>query len=369
MQKLHYIGWLCVLLGCQNQSTSQNQGSVSSSDLLSSSSLSAQSMAQSSSSVGQLQFAGAPWVVASYAVWKENVLPLDQVPWEYLTHIRFAFAVPSADGSLDLDRDLLGRMAQMAHGRGKEALLVLGGGGGSGALGDLTQDPAALALLVKQTLELVDLYQLDGVVVDWELWPTGHAVDPDLEEGLVKLMQALYVPLNQRRVHLGMDVYASDWYGVHTRADNFAYCDYLNIMTLDDAGSWSSKPSHHSSLALMKSAVSYWKRRMGAKALPLTITLPHYGYEFDRGFSTGQGNKVRFKSYRDLLGQFPDAAVSDSLSNDSVLVFHQSMTSLAAKTAWVKEQKLLGVVNWEQSFDSPDSTLSLLRHTWRTLVR
>lgn len=367
MQKLHYIGLFCALLGCQNQSTSQNQGSVSSSDRLLSSSSSTQSMAQSSSSVSAVQRGVAPWMVVSYAVWKESILPLEQVPWDYLTHIRFAFAVPSADGSLDLDRELLGRMAQMAHARGKEALLVLGGGSGSGAFGELSQDSVALGLLVKQTLELVDLYQLDGVVVDWELWPTGHAADPELEEGLVKLMQALYAPLQKRGVHVGMDVYASDWYGVHTRADNFAYCDYLNIMTLDDAGSWSSKPSQHSSLALMKSAVSYWKRRMGAQALPLTITLPHYGYEFDRGFSTGQGAKVRFKSYRDLLEQFPDAASSDSLSNDSVVVFHQSLAGVSAKTAWIKEQKLLGVVNWEQSFDSPDSTRSLLRETWRTL--
>ena len=60
---------------------------------------------------------------------------------------------------------------------------------------------------------------------------------------------------------------------------------------------------------------------------------------------------------------FSGSAFQDSISNDSVIIFHQSLQSLDAKVNWAKDQKLLGFVNWEQSFDTTQADLSLLIQT------
>lgn len=372
---LSILPYCSLLMGCfdqTNSSTPQSSAS-SSSDIVIVSSTHSSSAPSSSSSTADfdpstLSKSGL-WSVASYPAWKKEQYPLSKIPWSSISHLRYAFAVPDYDGSLQVDEELLGQLSDSAHAHGKSALLAIGGGGdGSAYLGDISAQDSLIRKMVNECARLVDKYKLQGVVMDWELWPSGNQPDTALENGLVRVMKELHTTMHARGVHVGMDVFGSSWYGVHTKNENFQYTDYLNIMTIDDAGSWSSKPSHHASVALVQSAVAYWLRRAGADwNKRITITIPHYGYEFDRGFKTGESSKVRFKPYHQILSEFPGAAETDSLSNDSVIVFHQSRQSLADKAKIIHEKGLLGTVNWEITFDSADPQTSLMDRAYQLL--
>lgn len=309
----------------------------------------------SSSSVRGFFDPSKPWVVSSYPSWRSTTLPLDSVPWESITHIRYAFAVPQKDGQLNVNEDLLQEMALQAHSRQKEVILAIGGGAGSAAFAEIIKDDSLIQSFTNHVLKLVDQYQLDGVVMDWEHWPTENLPDSVLDHGLLRVLQSLYPELKQRSKHLGMDVYASEWFGIHTLKEDFDYVDYLNIMTLDDAGSWSDRPAQHSSYELFESAIQYWKKRVGPNWKgQMSVTLPYYGKVFDVDYQ--KGDEVQVISYKEAVSLNPMNAFRDTLLWDNMIILHASLEFMEKKMNLIKTQGLMGVVNWEQSMDTRDTT-------------
>lgn len=40
-------------------------------------------------------------IIGYYPEWKENILPISKIPWQYLTHINYAFANVEKNGTIN----------------------------------------------------------------------------------------------------------------------------------------------------------------------------------------------------------------------------------------------------------------------------
>src|SRR6187551_1397822 len=118
------------------------------------------------------------------------------IPFQYLTHINFAFAIPAKNGGgLEAlrDWDKLVGLVKKAHEHSVKVFISIGGwsvgdgGGEDSRFHRMAQDKGERDLFVAKTMQLVRRYHLDGVDMDWEY--------PDIEnrsaEDYVLLMRQL----------------------------------------------------------------------------------------------------------------------------------------------------------------------------------
>ena len=216
----------------------------------------------------------------------------------------------------------------------------------------------------------------DGIDVDWEYPDEDHAED------FIALMQEFRRQMDALRPHLMLSIAAGasaknvsavDW----RRAS--VPLDQINVMTYDYQGPWSHTTGFNAPLRsanLNDETVSttiddYLKA--GVSAHKLILGVPFYAYQWQNVPETGthglnaKGDPVRgnlnqstavtllanpaAKLYRDPVSLSPWV-----YDGNNFLTFDDP-ASLQAKTAYVNEQHLGGVMIWELSGDTTESIL------------
>ncbi|KAJ8495473.1 hypothetical protein ONZ45_g12843 [Pleurotus djamor] len=116
-----------------------------------------------------------PYIAAaSYAGWHSEgprAFPLDKVPWKKYTVMKYAYAVPTHDGSLDISRSnpsILPDFARKAKENGVIPLISIGGRDGSRFFSNAVNSTENRAKFVKTLVNFVKKYGLAGVDFDWE---------------------------------------------------------------------------------------------------------------------------------------------------------------------------------------------------------
>ncbi len=189
------------------------------------------------------------WVSAYYVGYHQSWYPPSAIAWDGLTHLFIARVVPNADGSLDTTFDIdpvkgpaMARtLVQLAHQRGKKALVMLGGAGThqgwTGAAGSSHR-----AAFVQNLAALAADYGFDGFDLDWE--PIEAADQGDLKA----LAQALRAAAPAAMLTLPVG-----WVGINNANVGWFYgdiaplFDQINIMSYGMAGPWPGWQSWHSS--------------------------------------------------------------------------------------------------------------------------
>nr|WP_086938938.1 glycosyl hydrolase family 18 protein [Thaumasiovibrio occultus] len=226
---------------------------------------------------------------------------VNDIPWEQLTHINYAFAGVKADGTINIGdvtdpnnaatgkewpgveidpalgfKGHFGALATAKERHGVKTLISIGGwaetGGHFGANGDRVADGgfytmttnadgsinhAAIDAFVKNSVDFIRTYRFDGVDIDYE-YPTsmsgaGNPMDkqfaesrrPYLMASYNVLMEKLRIALDEAgaqdgRHYLLTIAAPSSGYllrGMETMEMN-KYLDYVNIMTYDLHGAW-----------------------------------------------------------------------------------------------------------------------------------
>lgn len=112
-------------------------------------------------------------VVGYYPSWKPD--RLQAVDFGVVTHVCYAFAIPTAEGGLrDLENPETARtLIRSAHENGAKALLSVGGWSYNdvpleGVFMEATADEARLGRFVESILAMCEEYGFDGVDMDWE---------------------------------------------------------------------------------------------------------------------------------------------------------------------------------------------------------
>jgi len=192
-------------------------------------------------------------VVGYYADWTSAKLPADQIPYNKLTHINYAFAIVDESFKISFTtQSLLSQVVSNAHSAGTKVLLSIGGWTGSRYFSPLSMSDSARTDFISQATSLVDQYSLDGIDIDWEfpgrLGLECNAFDPAHDSGnFLLLLTGLRNALNKRyggnRKEISLAVRIAPFDGPNGPLDNVAdfaaVVDRINLMAYDINGGWS----------------------------------------------------------------------------------------------------------------------------------
>jgi chitinase len=371
-------------------------------------------MAQKSNEIPAYRIVG---YYPGWAIYDQQYFVTD-IPADMLTHLNYAFATISDAGEVRLfdewgdtqfpypgeegSTGLLGNFHQLqllkqAHPH-LQTLISIGGWTESGRFSDVALTPESRGRFARSAVEFMLRYGFDGIDIDWE-YPTGGGLTGNIErpedaENFVLLLQELRTQLdaqgsqNGRHYLLtialgsGRDAYAPlAWARIHP------LLDWINVMTYDMSGTWSSvtgfnaplydsmpNPPEVSSTATTLNDLL----ALGVPADKLVMGVPFYGSAWQGVSAANNGLHQPFTApagdggsfaYRDLAANYlnnsdyqafwDESAQAPWLysANAGVMIAYDDPRSIALKANFVREHGLGGMMFWELSQDTADATL------------
>lgn len=259
---------------------------------------------------------------------------IDTLPFDKLTHVNYAFLLPNEDGTFQPlnDPSKLEQTVKRAHAHGVKALISVGGWGWETQFEKMAADPARRAVFIRDLLQVMERYHLDGADIDWE-YPRPETSD----QNFLTLMRELRVALPAEKL-LTAAVIAFGEVGGGVPAKSFELMDFVNIMAYDDH----AHPSSHSSMDCAEAALDYW---IGQRGLPPEKTV--LGVPF---YSRPDG-----VSYSKLIEANRAAADTDFLEYGGKKVNYNGVATIRAKTHLAME-RAAGMMFWTLEQDTHDDT-------------
>ncbi|MBD5154370.1 MAG: glycoside hydrolase family 18 protein [Oscillibacter sp.] len=277
---------------------------------------------------------------------------LPKLRFDIVTHVNYAFAIPTRDGHVrPLENPELARaVIAKAHEGGAKVCLSLGGWSYEeipleATFREATNTPAKIRLLTEEIVSMAEDFGFDGVDVDWEYPRTG--------DGTKEQYEAFIGCLHDRLKPKGMLLTAAVVGGVDAHNEpirsateaqdrpSFDKLDWINVMTYD------CDSVKHSTYEYAESCVKYWVEDRGFDPEKLNLGLPFYGRPFPG-------------AYKNLLDADPDALEKDMVVLDGKEIWYNGRDTLRKKVALAKGRGLGGVMVWEISEDCEDHEKSLL---------
>ncbi len=319
---------------------------------------------------------------------------LGRYRWEQVTHVIFSFchlrgdelAVDNARDSVAI-RNLVSLKKEFPH---LQVLLSLGGWGGCETCSPVFSSPGGIGRFARSVKALTEEYGTDGIDLDWE-YPAiagypGHPYGPADQAHFTLLVREL-------RRELGPEALVSfaaggfrdyfehsiDWEAV------LPYVDYINLMSYDLVGGYSTVTGHHTPLYSndrQEGSADFGVRylvRLGVPPGKIVLGAAFYGRSWE-GVAPDQNGLYQagvFKSfiphhrfdsvltaengflfYRDSVSRAPYAY---SAERREFATFDDA-ESLAGKTRYALENNLGGIMFWQLTDDRSDG--SLLQAIW-----
>lgn len=277
---------------------------------------------------------------------------LEKLRFDVLTHVNFAFAIPTREGHvLPLEHpEQVRAVVERTHQAGAKVCLSLGGWSYQdipleATFREATDSPEKITCLAREIVAMAEAFGFDGVDVDWE-YPRRQDGSKEQYEAFIAQLHDLLKPkgmLLTAAVLAGLDsrfqpiqsaALAQDW-------PSFEKLDWLNLMTYDCDG------EKHSTYEFAEKSVDYWVNTRGFTPEKLNLGLPFYGRPFPG-------------DYRLLLAADPDALEKDMVQLDGQQVWYNGRDTLQKKVALAKKAGLGGVMIWEVTQDADDESKSLL---------
>lgn len=322
------------------------------------------------------------FLMGYYPNWSHyNGYTADKIPFEYMTHLLYAFYLTDPAGNLTnsdpLDAENFKDVIRLGHAKGVKIILSIGGAGQSDGFKAVAASAGARANFIKNALKLCDQYQLDGIDLDWEFPAEGDG------ENQVKLHQEIRAAFDKqpRKILFTAAVAATNWFGQWSKDEAFKALDYLNCMTYDYMGTWEKAVIPNSGMDLSKGTLDYYEQR-GIPRSKLVLGAAFYGKSFDGG--TDMGSPFQGKGsgndglwdWKDLLAQFEavpykirwdEKTQSEyAVGNDEIIVFN-GIPSTRARGEFIRNSDYAGVMLWDLLQDTPDPKKSLLVALYRGL--
>ena len=266
-------------------------------------------------------WAQTPFRVIGYMPsWAGNV---NQVQYSKLTHINYAFLLPTATGGLQaIDNPAkLQSLVSTAHANNVKVLISVGGwndGNDSGFEG-LAANGTHRNNFVTNIINFVNQYGLDGVDIDWEYPDPGASAN-----NYITLMTQLSTEMHNRGKLLTGAIVGTGGASILNSA--FALVDFYNLMAYD------YNNFDHSTYSYASQSINYWRGR-GLPAAKIVLGVPFYG-------------RPTWESFAQLIarGANPYADVFDNVG-------YNGITTIKQKTNLAFDQGS-GVMIWELSQDA-----------------
>lgn len=290
-------------------------------------------------------------VVGYYPSWSPD--KLRAVDFGVLTHVCYAFAIPTAEGDLrGLENpDTASELIRSAHENGAKVLLSVGGWSYNdvpleGVFMEATSDSEKTRHFSESIVEMCDKYGFDGVDMDWEHPRTDGTSAKQYEELMLILSDKLHAKgkLLTAAVLSGVTADGNIYYdaAAHTNAVLNAV-DFINVMAYDGGDG-----ERHSQYEFAVNCGAYWKETRGLPGHKVVLGVPFYARPSWAGYGT-------------ILADVPDAWSRDSVTYNGMDVYYNGMDTIKKKTRYAMEN-LGGVMIWELTQDySADPDKSLLQ--------
>lgn len=277
---------------------------------------------------------------------------LSMLDFDIITHVNYAFAIPTVDGHvLPLENPELAKaVIRKAHKHNAKVCISLGGWSYEdipleATFREGTNTPEKNRTMADEIVAMAEAFGFDGVDVDWE-YPRTHDGSKEQYEAFISL---LYEKLKPKGMLLTAAVLAgvdSENLPILSAAEaqdrpSFDKLDWINLMTYDCDG------VKHSTYDFAENSIRYWTETRGFEPEKLNLGLPFYG-------------KPVPTAYRDLLDADPGAPEKDMVVLDGKEIWYNGRQTLGRKVALAKQYGLGGVMVWEISNDSEDPEKSLL---------
>lgn len=288
-------------------------------------------------------------VVGYYPSWSPD--KLRAVDFGVLTHVCYAFAIPTAEGDLrGLENpDTASELIRSAHENGAKVLLSVGGWSYNdvpleGVFMEATSDSEKTRHFSESIVEMCDKYGFDGVDMDWEHPRTDGTSAKQYEELMLILSDKLHAKgkLLTAAVLSGVTADGNVYYdaAAHTNAVLNAV-DFINVMAYDGGDG-----ERHSQYEFAVNCGAYWKETRGLTGHKVVLGVPFYARPSWAGYGT-------------ILADVPDAWSRDSVTYNGMDVYYNGIDTIKKKTRYAMEN-LGGVMIWELTQDSsaaPDKSL------------
>lgn len=280
-------------------------------------------------------------VVGYFPSWKEDT---SKLRYDVLTHINYAFAIPTAEGGLrPLENAAVAQqIIQQAHHSGCKVLLAVGGWSYNDTPLETTFLSATAtaekrAAFVEAIMTMCDQYGFDGIDMDWE--------HPRLDGGSAQQYEALMLELSAQLHKQGKLLSAAVLSGA-TADGNIYYdaaahsnavleaVDYINIMAYDGGDG-----ERHSAYDFAVNCGIYWQQTRGLSADKVVLGVPFYA-------------RPSWAAYGDILAAVPDAWQKDHVSYNGMEAWYNGPETIRQKTEYALKN-LGGVMIWELTQDAP----------------
>jgi hypothetical protein len=248
---------------------------------------------------------------------------VSQVQYSKLTHINYAFLLPTATGGLQPIENpaKLQSLVSTAHANGVKVLISVGGwnNGDDSAFETIGANATYRNTFVTNLVNFANQYNLDGVDIDWEYPDAGASGNNH-----AALMQQLSTAMHSRGKLLTAAVVATGGAGVLNSV--FTSVDFLNLMAYD------ANDFEHSTYDYAVQSMNYWRGR-GLPANKMVLGVPFYG-------------RPSWESYAQLLarGASPNADVFNGVG-------YNGIPTIKRKTNLAFDQGS-GIMIWELSQDA-----------------
>ncbi|WP_367866728.1 glycosyl hydrolase family 18 protein [Pedobacter sp. WC2423] len=250
---------------------------------------------------------------------------VNQIQYSKLTHINYAFILPTASGGFQPleNPSKLQSLVAAAHTNNVKVLVSVGGwnNGDDSAFEAFASSAAGRTTFTNNVVNLVNQYNLDGIDIDWEYPDAGNSGN-----NYTALMQQLSTAMHNKGKLLTAAVVSYNGPGVQNAV--FAAVDFLNIMAYDEGG------ANHSTSALAVQSLNYWIGR-GLPASKANLGLPFYGRSANE-----------YVDYKTILSR-GGSANSDSYAG----IGYNGIPTIKSKTNLAFDQAG-GVMIWELSQDA-----------------
>lgn len=352
----------------------------------------------------------------NWGIYGDRPYTAEDVPYEKLTHIQYAFFNPQTNGeiaSFDQDADdkiLLGKMVwypvtqhdsttsliYLAHQKNVKVLASIGGWTGSSNFPALASAASSRSNFCSKARALIEKYRFDGIDIDWE-FPgyTEHNGTPADAQNFVLLLAELRDTLDATpgaKKLITLAIAASPYHGDNYLIEQFFQdVDYISIMTYDYTGIWGSYAWHSSPLydygnteswSLSRSMEYYISR--GVPASKFNIGMAFYGKTFSgcigpNATFTGAGSESGSMDYCIIEKKISDgdyvrywdtaAMVPYCLSAANEYCSYDDTISIRKKAEYCADNGYAGAIIWELKGGTlPDKSSPLLDAAAKVLL-
>ncbi len=309
------------------------------------------------------------YYVVGYLPSYRNIVDIPDVKFRMTNVVVYAFFGVNASGTLSAPAAPATTIdALITKARTNNAKVFIGINDGSGDGKTNFKNMAATATgrnnFIKDVMNKVRQYNLDGVDMDWEFPTTSDGTDLTFTLMMKELSDSLH---RDARYYLSSAITAGKYAGGirdAIRNEIFPYVDFFNVMAYDDFNT-TVPYRHHSDYTLAQTCLNYWLTTRGLPAAKCVLGLPSYGRPSG---ITQSGTVLTYKTILTQGGnpQYDSAIVSAGAFTNYTIYYNGQYT--VKRKAKLAKDIANGVMMWEKWQDATDGN-SLLKAACDTVGR